>query len=233
MSDERPPAAHRPSRCRAAATYCAHRCCPDLISTRSRDPVDPVDPATARRADRDPGAGRPEQGPRSRPARRGPTSCSRSTRTARSSTSACASTSAIRESAGTVVGSALAFRLFLFFIPLLLFVVGLAGFVAEVVDDTDVTEAGITGGLARQINAALTQPNSTRWIAVGLGFFGMITTGRSLSKVMVSASCLAWQLPVRAKASVKVDRRHRRADRRRRARGGDRQPRPRSISGWP
>ena len=36
-----------------------------------------------------------------------------------------------RESAGTVVGSALAFRLFLFFIPLLLFVVGLAGFVAE------------------------------------------------------------------------------------------------------
>ena len=109
-----------------------------------------------------------------------------------------------RESAGTVVGSALAFRLFLFFIPLLLFIVGLAGFAAEVVDDTDVTEAGITGGLARQINAALTQPNSTRWIAVGLGFIGMLTTGRSLSKVMVSASCLAWGLPVRAKASVRV-----------------------------
>lgn len=32
-----------------------------------------------------------------------------------------------REAAGTVVGSALAFRLFLFFIPLLLFVVGLTG----------------------------------------------------------------------------------------------------------
>ncbi|MET0326817.1 MAG: YhjD/YihY/BrkB family envelope integrity protein, partial [Ilumatobacteraceae bacterium] len=109
-----------------------------------------------------------------------------------------------RESAGTVVGSALAFRLFLFFIPFLLFVVGTAGFVARVVDEDDVSEAGISGSLARQINAALTQPDSTRWIAVGLGFVGMITTGRSLSKVMVSASCLAWQLPVRAKASFKV-----------------------------
>ena len=36
-----------------------------------------------------------------------------------------------RESAGTIVGSALAFRLFLFFVPLLLFVVGVLGFLAE------------------------------------------------------------------------------------------------------
>src|SRR5215216_4566374 len=35
-----------------------------------------------------------------------------------------------RESAGTVVGSAVAFRLFLFFVPLLLFLVGLLGFIA-------------------------------------------------------------------------------------------------------
>ena len=33
-----------------------------------------------------------------------------------------------REAAGTVVGSAIAFRLFLFFVPLLLFVVGVLGF---------------------------------------------------------------------------------------------------------
>ena len=109
-----------------------------------------------------------------------------------------------RESAGTVVGSALAFRLFLFFVPLLLFVVGLLGFVANVVEDADPDDVGITGSLAAQINAALTQPSSTRWVAVFVGFVGMLTTGRSLSKGMVSASCLAWRLPVRPKASVRL-----------------------------
>ena len=63
-----------------------------------------------------------------------------------------------RESAGTVVGSAIAFRLFLFFVPLLLFVVGLAGFVATWVDANSVNDsAGLTGSLAVQINTALSQ----------------------------------------------------------------------------
>jgi uncharacterized BrkB/YihY/UPF0761 family membrane protein len=50
----------------------------------------------------------------------------------------------------------------------------------------------------------MSQPNSTRWIATLTGLFGMVWAGRSLSKVMVSASCLAWQLPVTTKASVRV-----------------------------
>jgi uncharacterized BrkB/YihY/UPF0761 family membrane protein len=110
-----------------------------------------------------------------------------------------------RESAGTVVGSAIAFRLFLFFVPMLLFLVGVLGFLATWVDEGDVEEqTGLTGGLATQINSALTQPDSSRWIATILGLIGMATAGRSLSKVMVTASCLAWQLPVRTKASVRI-----------------------------
>ena len=110
-----------------------------------------------------------------------------------------------RESAGTVVGSAVAFRLFLFFVPLLLFRVGLLGVVATWVDAEDVHEqTGITGGLADQIDSALSQPGSSRWIATVLGLFGMASAGRSLSKVLVSASCLAWRLPVRAKASMRI-----------------------------
>ena len=110
-----------------------------------------------------------------------------------------------RESAGTVVGSAIAFRLFLFFVPLLLFVVGLAGFVAEWVDaDTVNDNAGLTGSLAVQINSALSQPNSTRWVAVLLGLVGMASTGRALSKVLVTTSCLAWRLPMKSKASMRV-----------------------------
>jgi uncharacterized BrkB/YihY/UPF0761 family membrane protein len=110
-----------------------------------------------------------------------------------------------REAAGSVVGSALAFRLFLFFVPLTLFVVGLLGFLARWIDATDVIDAGgLRGTIATQINTALSQPESTRWLATVTGLVGMAWAGRSLSKVMVSASCLAWRLPVTTKASVRV-----------------------------
>lgn len=109
-----------------------------------------------------------------------------------------------REAAGAVLGSAVAFRLFLFFVPLLLFVVGLAGFMAQIIDEGDLTDAGITVSLAGQIDEALNQHNSTRWVAVIFGLFGMAWTGRTLSKVMVQASCLAWRMPMRRKASARL-----------------------------
>ena len=109
-----------------------------------------------------------------------------------------------REAAGTVVGSALAFRLFLFFVPMLLFLVGLLGFFADVVAADDVRQAGVTGTIAQQINGALNQPSSTRWLATLLGLFGMATTGRTLSRALAQASCLAWRIPMRPKASVRL-----------------------------
>ncbi len=69
-----------------------------------------------------------------------------------------------RDSAGTLVGSAVAFRLFLFFVPMLLFFTGILGFLAEHIDRADISNAGITGGLASQIESALEQPTSTRWV---------------------------------------------------------------------
>ena len=110
-----------------------------------------------------------------------------------------------RESAGAIVGSALAFRLFLFVVPLTLFVVGLFGFLASWTDPDDVNgAAGVSGTLAAQIKTALSQPNSTRWIATLSGLVGTIWTGRTLSKVMVTASCLTWRLPVTSKARLRV-----------------------------
>jgi uncharacterized BrkB/YihY/UPF0761 family membrane protein len=110
-----------------------------------------------------------------------------------------------REIAGSVVGSAIAFRLFLFFVPLLLFLVGVVGFLAGWIEAEDVNDnAGISGGLAEQIEAAFNQPESTRWLATLIGLFGIATTGRSLSKVMVASSSLAWRLPMRTRASLKV-----------------------------
>jgi uncharacterized BrkB/YihY/UPF0761 family membrane protein len=109
-----------------------------------------------------------------------------------------------RDAAGSIVSSAVAFRLFLFFVPLLLFLVGIVGFLGANLEDTDASDAGVGGNIGVQINSALEQHGSTRWIAVGLGLFGMASTGRTLSKTLVSASCLAWRLPMSAKASVKV-----------------------------
>lgn len=110
-----------------------------------------------------------------------------------------------RESAGTVLGSAVAFRLFLFFVPLLLFFVGLLGFAAAWIDAEDVSEqTGVTGSLAVQIDAALSQRGSSRWVATILGLVGMAWAGRSLGKVLVSASCLAWRLPVRPQTTIRI-----------------------------
>jgi uncharacterized BrkB/YihY/UPF0761 family membrane protein len=110
-----------------------------------------------------------------------------------------------REINGTVVGSAVAFRLFLFFVPLLLVVVGVAGFLSSVIDPDDVNDqAAIGGRLAEQIDTALSQPTQTRWLATAGGLVGVATAGYSLSKVLVAASTLAWRLPERPKASPRI-----------------------------
>jgi uncharacterized BrkB/YihY/UPF0761 family membrane protein len=110
-----------------------------------------------------------------------------------------------REAAGTIVGSAVAFRLFLFFVPLTLFVVGLLGLFSRWIDPPDVNAAaGLGGTIAAQITTAMSAPATTRWIATLAGLFGMAWAGRGLSKVLVSASCLAWRIPVTTKASLHV-----------------------------
>jgi uncharacterized BrkB/YihY/UPF0761 family membrane protein len=110
-----------------------------------------------------------------------------------------------RVAQGSVVGSAIAFRLFLFFVPLLLFVVGVAGFVSGFVSAHDVDRtAGVSGTLAVEINAAFDQPGATRWFAVLFGLFGMISAGRLLSKALWSASATAWQLPSNNRAPFRV-----------------------------
>ena len=95
------------------------------------------------------------------------------------------------------MGSAIAFRLFLFFVPLLLLVVGIAGFVSGFVTVGTVSStAGIYGSLGAEISGAFHQPGFTRWFAVLFGLFGVVTAGRSLSRVLRAASAAAWRLPL-------------------------------------
>jgi uncharacterized BrkB/YihY/UPF0761 family membrane protein len=110
-----------------------------------------------------------------------------------------------RRAAGAVMSSALAFRLFLFFMPLLLLTIGVAGFASDVVDARSVDQAaGLSGGLATQVNTAFHQSELTQWVAVLLGLWGVLVAGRSLSRVLYAASAAAWGLPPGDRARLRA-----------------------------
>lgn len=110
-----------------------------------------------------------------------------------------------RESAGTLLGSALSMRLFLFFLPLMLFTVGVAGLVGRLIGVDSVSSgAGLTGVVARQIDAAFEQGTTTPWVAVGTGLIGIAYTGRSLAKALVVSSGLCWNLGGLHRATTRV-----------------------------
>lgn len=107
--------------------------------------------------------------------------------------------------AGPMLGGAVAFRLFLFVIPVVLTLVGLLGFLSRSVSAADASEiAGIEGALRNQIELALNQAQSTRWVALGVGLWGTMWTGRSLAKTLVAVSSYAWQVPVRRGTTIKT-----------------------------
>ncbi len=110
-----------------------------------------------------------------------------------------------KEAAGGVAGSAIAFRLFLFFVPLLLFVIGILGLISGFLSAQDVAHGiGVGGKLSAQIRSALAEPSASRWLATGLGLLGMLTAGRSLSKVLISANAIAWRVPTPKRASLRT-----------------------------
>jgi uncharacterized BrkB/YihY/UPF0761 family membrane protein len=110
-----------------------------------------------------------------------------------------------RQAAGAVMSSALAFRLFLFFMPLLLLTIGVAGFASDIVDARSANQvAGISGGLAKQVGTAFHQSGLTRWVAVLLGLWGVLVAGRSLSRVLYAASAAAWGLPPGDRARLRA-----------------------------
>ena len=109
------------------------------------------------------------------------------------------------ESGGSMMGSAIAFRLFLFFIPLLLLIVGIAGFASGHIEADQVGKsASISGGLGGQMRQAFSQSGRAPWVITILGIVGIVSTGRSLSRVLQAASSNAWGLPMTRKASLRV-----------------------------
>jgi uncharacterized BrkB/YihY/UPF0761 family membrane protein len=112
-----------------------------------------------------------------------------------------------RASFGTVVGAAIALRLFVFLLPTTLFLVGLLVLLQGGLDPEDINEAaGLTASVADQIALAMTQETAAGWIALATGIVGMATGGRALARVMMAGSALAWNTPIRRGGMLRVMR---------------------------
>ena len=100
-----------------------------------------------------------------------------------------------KEAAGTLLGTALAVRIFLFCVPLVLLAIGIAGLLGTYAGADSLSfSKSLPGTLAGEIDQAFNQGSVTPWVAVALGAFGVATTGYSLAKAMVLSSALSWQL---------------------------------------
>ncbi len=107
-----------------------------------------------------------------------------------------------REAAGSLLGSALALRLFLFLVPLVLFTVGLAGLIGYYSGyDSLSSDVGISGTIGDQIDDAFSQRSTPAWFVSAAGLIGMASAGYSLSRAMIVSSALAWRLGGRQRAT--------------------------------
>jgi membrane protein len=100
-----------------------------------------------------------------------------------------------RDSFASVLGAAIALRLFLFFVPVVLLITGVimmfAGHdgVRSLAD-----QAGVTGNLAGQIDEATTTSKTTTWGLLLAAVWLTVWAGRSLTKVLAACSAGAWRM---------------------------------------
>ena len=110
-----------------------------------------------------------------------------------------------KDAGGTLMGSALAVRLFLFFLPFMLLAVGLIGIVTQQFDATSPAPTyGISGSMAEYIEYSLNQQGTAPWFAAGIGLVGLATTGRSLSRALTLSSALSWQMGGKQKTAIRA-----------------------------
>ena len=98
---------------------------------------------------------------------------------------------------GSVIGSAVAFRLFLFLFALVVLSVGVGalvlgrGWLGDGLSD----DLGIAGALATQVDEALRQDDSSGLLLVLAGVVATAWAGRNLAMALTAASASAWRVP--------------------------------------
>jgi hypothetical protein len=109
-----------------------------------------------------------------------------------------------REALASVLGSAVALRLYLFFIPALVMMVGLAILVVGQEQlESMLTSASISGSMAKDISSAASSSDATGWAFLLVGLWLTLWAGWSLSRVLAACAGRAWRLdPKTSKATM-------------------------------
>jgi uncharacterized BrkB/YihY/UPF0761 family membrane protein len=100
-----------------------------------------------------------------------------------------------RQTAGGLLGAALAFRIFLWLLPAILVVAGGLGFVPADRADADARSLGLSEFATEQIRQASAQSHRARWLILILGGVLLYMASVSLAKAVIEASRVAWGLP--------------------------------------
>lgn len=97
------------------------------------------------------------------------------------------------EVAGGIIAGALAYRFFIWLLPLALVAVAGLGVAADTADETPEEAAeslGLSGIISNSIASAAESPN--RWYAIAIGIPILVWTTRSLLRVLIAAHRLVW-----------------------------------------
>ena len=100
-----------------------------------------------------------------------------------------------RDTFASMFGSAIALRLFLFMVPVMLIVVGLVGTVAGADGLNSLSDAsGATGSVAAQLGRAARSAHSTGWALLAIGVVLTPWAARSLITVLSACARGAWRM---------------------------------------
>ncbi len=100
-----------------------------------------------------------------------------------------------RDAFASVLGAAIALRLFLFFVPAMLLVTGILMLVVGHDGVRSIAEqGGVTGGLANQVEEATTTSRTTTLGLLVAALWLTVWGGRSLTKVLAACSAGAWRM---------------------------------------
>lgn len=104
-----------------------------------------------------------------------------------------------RRTAGSVLAGAVAFRLFVYLLPLYLALLALAGAVAGLDEDSP-REVGQNLGLSSyvidSVQTAVEQSRRSLWVLVPLALWAIYTGGVGTAKVLRAIHALAWEQPI-------------------------------------
>jgi uncharacterized BrkB/YihY/UPF0761 family membrane protein len=101
-----------------------------------------------------------------------------------------------RDVGGGLLAAALAFRLFLWFLPAALVLVGGLGFAPQKSSLSTARQAHLGNFAAEVIEKAHEDSNRSRWVLLLLGLFFLYFASVKLAKTVVAATAFAWRIPL-------------------------------------